>query len=212
MTYRLIFTIARMNPPTPGHFTLIRKMFEEAILHNLKKIHIILSSNVDNIKNPLHAEEKKYILEKYGIPWIKSRLKLAEDIEVDILMTHEYNRFHPNDIWSTIRHLFKGRTKGDKVLFITGDTMIPFDKSVDILLYDRRKNPISATLVRSIGWLSLPSLSSMYQPFGLSQKEVYTIYQAIRGLKPPSEENLKVAMEFIRQRYPLRKICSPRQN
>jgi len=212
MTYRLIFTIARMNPPTPGHFALIRKMFEEAILHNLKKIHIILSSNIDNIKNPLHAEEKKYILEKYGIPWIKSRLKLAEDIEVDILMTHEYNRFHPNDIWSTIRHLFKGRTKGDKVLFITGDTMIPFDKSVDILLYDRRKNPISATLVRSIGWLSLPSLSSMYQPFGLSQKEVYTIYQAIRGLKPPSEENLKVAMEFIRQRYPLRKICSPRQN
>ena len=212
MTYRLIFTIARMNPPTPGHFALIRKMFEEAILHNLKKIHIILSSNIDNIKNPLHAEEKKYILEKYGIPWIKSRLKLAEDIEVDILMTHEYNRFHPNDIWSTIRHLFKGRTKGDKVLFITGDTMIPFDKSVDILLYDRRKNPISATLVRSIGWLSLPSLSSMYQPFGLSQKEVYTIYQAIRGLKPPSEENLKVAMEFIRQRYPLRKNCSPRQN
>jgi hypothetical protein len=212
MVYRLIFTIARMNPPTPGHFELIRKMFEEAILHNLKKIHIILSSKRDNIKNPLYAEEKKYILEKYGIPWIKSRLKSAQDIEVEILMTHEYNRYHPNDIWSTIRHLFKGRTKGDKVLFITGDTMIPFDKSVDILLYDRKKNPISGTLLRSIGWLSLPSLSSIYQPFGLSQKEVYVIYRSIRSMNPPTEENLKAAIEFIRERYPLRKICSPRQN
>lgn len=212
MVYRIIFTIARMNPPTPGHFALIRKMFEEAILHNLKKIHIILSSKRDNIKNPLYAEEKKYILEKYGIPWIKSRLKSAQDIEVDILMTHEYNRYHPNDIWSTIRHLFKGRTKGDKVLFITGDTMIPFDKSVDILLYDRKKNPISGTLLRSIGWLSLPSLSSIYQPFGLSQKEVYVIYRSIRSMNPPTEENLKAAIEFIRERYPLRKICSPRQN
>jgi hypothetical protein len=212
MVYRLIFTIARMNPPTPGHFELIRKMFEEAILHNLKKIHIILSSKRDNIKNPLYAEEKKYILEKYGIPWIKSRLKSAQDIEVEILMTHEYNRYHPNDIWSTIRHLFKGRTKGDKVLFITGDTMIPFDKSVDILLYDRKKNPISGTLLRSIGWLSLPSLSSIYQPFGLSQKEVYVIYRSIRSMNPPTEENLKAAIEFIRERYSLRKICSPRQN
>jgi len=212
MVYRLIFTIARMNPPTPGHFELIRKMFEEAILHNLKKIHIILSSKRDNIKNPLYAEEKKYILEKYGIPWIKSRLKSAQDIEVEILMSHEYNRYHPNDIWSTIRHLFKGRTKGDKVLFITGDTMIPFDKSVDILLYDRKKNPISGTLLRSIGWLSLPSLSSIYQPFGLSQKEVYVIYRSIRSMNPPTEENLKAAIEFIRERYPLRKICSPRQN
>ena len=186
MVYSIIFTIARMNPPTPGHFALIQKMFEEAILHNLKKIHIILSSKKDDIKNPLYAEEKKYILEKYGIPWIKSRLKSAEDIEVDILMTHEYNRFHQNDIWSTIRHLFKGRTKGDKVLFLTGDTMIPFDKSVDILLYDRKRNPISGTLVRSIGWLSLPSLSSIYQPFGLSQKEVYFIYRSIRSMNSPT--------------------------
>ena len=158
----------------------------------------------------LYAEEKKYILEKYGIPWIKSRLKSAEDIEVDILMTHEYNRFHQNDIWSTIRHLFKGRTKVDKVLFLTGDTMIPFDKSVDILLYDRKRNPISGTLVRSIGWLSLPSLSSIYQPFGLSQKEVYVIYRSIRSMNSPTEENLKVAMDYMRERYPLRKICSPR--
>jgi len=210
MVYSIIFTIARMNPPTPGHFALIQKMFEEAILHNLKKIHIILSSKKDDIKNPLYAEEKKYILEKYGIPWIKSRLKSAEDIEVDILMTHEYNRFHQNDLWSTIRHLFNGRTKGDKVLFLTGDTMIPFDKSVDILLYDRKRNPISGTLVRSIGWLSLPSLSSIYQPFGLSQKEVYVIYRSIREMNSPTEENLKAAMDYMRERYPLRKICSPR--
>ena len=88
--------------------------------------------------------------------------------------------------------------------------MIPFDKSVDILLYDRKRNPISGTLVRSIGWLSLPSLSSIYQPFGLSQKEVYVIYRSIRSMNSPTEENLKVAMDYMRERYPLRKICSPR--
>jgi len=211
MTYRLIFTIARMNPPTPGHFALIKKMLEEAIQYGVKKVHIILSSKTDRIKNPLEAEEKKYILELYGIPWVKRQLAgLADDIAVDILMTHEHNRFHQNDIWATIRHLFACRSKGDKVLFITGDTVIPFDKSVEILLYDRTKIPISGTLIRAIGWLSLPALDSIYQPFGMSQKEVYIMYQAIRGLARPSDEDLKRAEAVIRDRYSFRtpRICS----
>ena len=53
MSYQVIFTIARMNPPTPGHFSLIQKMLEEAIRHDVIKVNIILSSKTDTKKNPL---------------------------------------------------------------------------------------------------------------------------------------------------------------
>jgi hypothetical protein len=209
MSYQVIFTIARMNPPTPGHFSLIQKMLEEAIRHDVIKVNIILSSKTDTTKNPLEPEEKKYLLEEYGIPWIKHQMSgRADDIAVNIIMAHEYSK--GNDLWPAIRGLLEGRTKNERALFVTGDTQFPFDSTVDILLYDRTKNPISGTLVRALGWLSLPALSSLYQPFGLSQKEIYIMYSAIRDLDPPTEDNLTIAREFMRKRYSLRGICSQR--
>jgi hypothetical protein len=205
MPYKLIFTVARMNPPTPGHFELIKKMFEEAIHYGVKKIYIILSSKTDDFKNPLEPEEKKYLLETYGIPWIRRQLMgLTDGISVDIIMTHEHNYFQPNDIWGSIRFVLNKNENG-KALFIAGeDSTIPFDKSVDIILLDRKKNPISGTLVRAIGYLSLPALESIYQPFGISQKEVYIIYSAIRRLDPPDDNILSMARTMLRERYCLR--------
>ena len=204
MSYKTILTVARMNPPTPGHFGLIQKMFEEAIHNNVKKIYIILSSKTDNIKNPLEPEEKKYLLETYGIPWVKRQLNgIADDIAAVIIMTHEHNYFHPNDILASIRFVLN---KSDgKNLFIGGESStIPFDNSVDILLFDRKKNPISGTLVRAIAYLSLPALESIYQPFCISQKEIHIIYSAIRRLDPPDAGVLSLARSMLHERYCLR--------
>jgi hypothetical protein len=194
-----------MNPPTPGHFGLIKRMFEEAIKYSIKKIYIILSSKTDDLKNPLEPEEKKYILETYGIPWVTRQLTgLTDDIAVDIIMTHEHNYFYPNDIWASIRFVLN-QTENKKSLFIGGeDSSIPFDKSVDIILLDRKKNPISGSIVRAIGYLSLPALESIYQPFGISQKDIHIIYSAIRNLESPDSMILQTARNMLRERYCLR--------
>ena len=58
----IIFTIARMNPPTPGHLLLIQKLIEEAIKQNVPKVYIILSKTNDNNENPIDCQEKINIL------------------------------------------------------------------------------------------------------------------------------------------------------
>ena len=62
-----LFTIGRMNPPTPGHIQLISVMMEKAIEIGVKNIYILLSSTIDNEKNPLECEEKRRLLYGNGI-------------------------------------------------------------------------------------------------------------------------------------------------
>ena len=58
----IFFTIARMNPPTPGHLFLIQRLIETAIEHNVHKAYIILSkSNSDN-ENPIDCPDKINVL------------------------------------------------------------------------------------------------------------------------------------------------------
>jgi hypothetical protein len=63
----IIFTIGRMNPPTPGHIYLLENMMNIAIKDNVTQINIILSATIDSIKNPIECEEKRQILYNYGI-------------------------------------------------------------------------------------------------------------------------------------------------
>ena len=58
----IIFTISRMNPPTPGHLLLIQKLIEEAIRQNVQKVFVILSKTNDNNENPIDCQEKINIL------------------------------------------------------------------------------------------------------------------------------------------------------
>ena len=47
----IIFTLARMNPPTPGHLYVIKKLIEERINKNAEKVYVILSKTNDNNEN-----------------------------------------------------------------------------------------------------------------------------------------------------------------
>ena len=58
----IIFTLARMNPPTPGHLYLIRRLIEEAISKNIEEVYIILSKTNDNNEDPIPCPEKIYVL------------------------------------------------------------------------------------------------------------------------------------------------------
>ena len=61
----LICTVGRMNPPTPGHLFIIRRLLSKAVHLGVHKIYVFLSSSQDN-KNPLvcDEEQKKHILQK----------------------------------------------------------------------------------------------------------------------------------------------------
>jgi hypothetical protein len=74
MDKKIIITIGRMNPPTPGHALLIKSMLEKAYLEGLTQINIILSDTVNNINNPFECEEKRELLYNYIIGYAKKSL------------------------------------------------------------------------------------------------------------------------------------------
>ena len=77
-TSTIIFTIARMNPPTPGHLNVVKELIQKAIETNDKietmeedtstiktkvtDVYIILSKTMDNDENPIPCNEKIDIL------------------------------------------------------------------------------------------------------------------------------------------------------
>ena len=57
----LIFTVGRMNPPTPGHLELIREMLTMAKAMNVKQIYIFLSET-RGAKDPISCADKVTVL------------------------------------------------------------------------------------------------------------------------------------------------------
>ena len=86
----VIFTIARMNPPTSGHIKLIQLMMEAASNLSVndpghKQIYLILSHSQDNVKNPLTCKRKRELLNTQGmIQKIKTDDPVLSDITVNI--------------------------------------------------------------------------------------------------------------------------------
>jgi len=208
----IIYTVARMNPPTLGHVSLIENMMEEALSRNVKKIHIILSSKVDSKKNPLEPEDKRYILQSYGISRAKTDLVLrlphkAEAIEklaVNIMLTHEYSRHFPNDVLGTVSALLLGRTPGEKIIFMTGEKGFPVERRTEVILLDRMKNPISGTMVREAAFVSYRAFCSHYP--GLSENVLEWMYTTILALDPQQVYKESDAKPIIQptHRYALR--------
>lgn len=57
-----VFTVGRMNPPTPGHLELIREMLTFASQHNINKVYIFLSERHDDNENPILCSNKLAVL------------------------------------------------------------------------------------------------------------------------------------------------------
>lgn len=58
----IIFTLVRMNPPTPGHLEVIRNLIMEAISKGIGRIFVILSKTNDNNEDPIPCPEKIHVL------------------------------------------------------------------------------------------------------------------------------------------------------
>jgi hypothetical protein len=75
MSNTIIFTVGRMNPPTPGHMGLIQNLIERAIQFGENKVGIILSHSVDSEKNPLDCKEKREFILSGMINALKQQMK-----------------------------------------------------------------------------------------------------------------------------------------
>lgn len=88
----VIFTMARMNPPTPGHLHLIKRLINEAINKNIDHVYVILSKTTDS-KNPITCQEKIDVLgeNKNVLDSMVNYLKreMIQDIESSSIETDE---------------------------------------------------------------------------------------------------------------------------
>jgi len=203
MTYNVIFTVGRMNPPTSGHSRLIKILMEKGLQEGVKKVHIILSSKVDRQKNPLEPEEKRYLLETYFLPRIRKQLKkemphiheAIDALHVNILLTHEYNKYSQNNIVSTIQYLLDGLGPKERGLLIIGSPGFTHFPRVDVLLIDRKTIPISGTIVRTIAHISFAAFSKFYP--GLHHKDISILYDALMEMEKPDENSLLAAKVYL---------------
>ena len=84
----IIFTIARMNPPTPGHLSLITYLINEAVRLNVPKVFLILSKTNNSSKDPIpcdknpNAPELSFKTEVIDLMVAKLQQKLGTNISV----------------------------------------------------------------------------------------------------------------------------------
>jgi hypothetical protein len=136
----IIFTIARMNPPTSGHMGLIKALMEtnlnlspEDLGHG--RVYIILSSSQDPISDPLSCPEKKDILngEKTITEGIVNKIKLDNpqytDIDVIIYCMNEVlpPEFGSHPILKHTRQIIRNENPTDMKLIIGEDRGAKFD-------------------------------------------------------------------------------------
>jgi len=202
MKYDVIFTIGRMNPPTLGHMYLIENLMKKGLENGVKKVYIILSSKEDNVRNPLGPEEKIYILRTYMIPRAKIEMmdklsipeaKQIKDMKIEILLANKFNKYQSHNVFGAIHYLNLIIKK--KGLFITGSPEFPMISTVDRVVLDRKKRPISGTLVRTIAYISYSKFCEFYK--GMNNTDVHMIYELIKKLDKPTEEEIKIANKYL---------------
>jgi len=90
-----IFTIGRMNPPTPGHMLIIEKLIYRAASLGQTKIGIILSHSQDLPKNPFSCEEKRKLLMSGMIQALKEQMKLKASTYNPPISLESIDRIEP---------------------------------------------------------------------------------------------------------------------
>ena len=88
----IIFTIARMNPPTPGHLEVISNLIIEAMSKGIPKVYVILSKTKDADENPIFCREKIDAL-KTMIKILQQQMRTTVDVELICVDEREASPF-----------------------------------------------------------------------------------------------------------------------
>jgi len=97
----IVFTIARMNPPTSGHMYVIQSLLEKARDLQQSKIYLLLSKTTGEKTDPLRCGEKRDFLLSGMITKVKEHTPGTEEIEVVILCGDDELAPECNNRWIT---------------------------------------------------------------------------------------------------------------
>ena len=203
----ILISIGRMNPPTPGHALLIKKMMYDAVTRGLHQINIILSHSVDNKKNILECEEKRRFLYLI-IDHIKSSLieefpqlsKQFNGLNVEIICMNDPTELslgthpilksikyilaiygYPNFIPNKTVKIVIGQDRAGSYQFVTNSLagMTP-SVIVEEEVIERPEGAMSGTLVRQLVQdENQPEFTRIMTSHGLKNDEAQEIYKRI---------------------------------
>jgi hypothetical protein len=210
MSNTIIFTIGRMNPPTPGHMGLIKTLVERALQFGENKVGIILSHTVDFKKNPLECKEKREFILSGLIDSLKNQMKREgqfppdkiDEIQVIIVCMDDPTpeEFGKNPILKSFNALFSqfGYEKPNAYLIVGQDRAVDYgwiqkslgDKisSYQVEPLDRPKGAMSATEMR--GYVKrgeYDTFMGKMRETGIPDERSSDLYGKVSfGLTPPS--------------------------
>jgi len=144
-TYKMVFTIGRMNPPTSGHMGLISELMGLARENNLDNIGIVLSSSEDN-KNPLSCNRKTQYLSE-----MISNMSNMSNIKTNIICKE--TGFPMSNIYDLLN--VSRVDKDSKMLLIIGEDrdnafnwLKNYFPNLEIRALSRPEGAMSATKIR----------------------------------------------------------------
>jgi nicotinic acid mononucleotide adenylyltransferase len=157
----IVFTLARMNPPTPGHLYLIQRLIEEGINKNADRVYVILSKTNDNNENPIPCSEKINVLGTAGdmlktmVKSIKEQLKSRTDDE-------DLKRKIDNIIVDNICvPEQKGATPFTPLFSIAGSKTDVPDLNLFLIIGDDRANMLDSITDTMFKWENVHSVNGL---------------------------------------------------
>lgn len=119
--FDFIFTIARMNPPTPGHKELVKQMMITALANGNKPVYIGLSTTCCKEDNPLTCGEKKELVEAMIANIIEENAELQEVIATVICADDNVGNKMIGNVTSKIITNFNISNKPNGLMFFGDD-------------------------------------------------------------------------------------------
>jgi hypothetical protein len=216
----VVFTIGRMNPPTPGHLALIEKLIHRAAFLGQSKIGIILSHSQDMPKNPFNCDDKRKMLLSGLIQALKEQMKTKnyappispesiDAIEPIIICMDDPMppQFGTNPILKSINLLLTHYSEPvSRAFLIVGQDREGGYKFVKtalskrtppILLDDsdfltRPEGAISATYVRELAYSgNWEEFLRIYSTTGIPEENIRSIYEGLRAMAANSSGSKK---------------------
>jgi len=216
----VVFTIGRMNPPTPGHMALIEKLIHRAASLGQTKFGIILSHSQDMPKNPFNCSDKRKLLLSGMIDALKNQMKQKIDtynppispesidaiepiiICMDDEMPPEFGK-HPilksvNALIASysgpVRQAFLivGQDRAGGYEFVKAALQKRGIKLDDSDFLSRPEGAISATYMRELAYSgNWDEFLSIYLTTGLPEENVRAIYEGLRSMAAASASSTK---------------------
>jgi len=159
-----IFTLARMNPPTPGHLFLIRSLIIEAVSKNVQDVYVILSKTNDNNENPIPCPEKINVLGEFD-----DVSKTMINSEKDRMIRETSDEELKSKIQSVRVHTIcvpdrKGATPFTPVYDILGQKKDIPDLNLFLIIGDDRKNMLESITGFFFKWPNVNSVDGIILP------------------------------------------------